>query len=1308
MTGILEFLSSDSMVRLGWALVHSVWQVALLALLMAAILAALRGRSADLRYACACTGLVAMLLLPVVTLFLVQGREGVGLRHVEVSHGDLHASSDPATFPRAAPPVDPLAIVGATGAGDGDPKSTSVVQRLAEKTSILLTQWLSRGLSPWLPYLVMAWLAGVCALSVWHLGGWVAVRRLTCLGTSGESGPLGTQLACLVERLRISRPVRLLRSTLVEVPVAVGWLRPVLLMPAAMLAGLSQSQLTAVLAHELAHIRRHDYLINLLQTAVETLLFYHPAAWWLSRRIRIEREHCCDDMAVAACGSRIEYASALAAVERARSAPGLAMAAGGNKRGGTTLQRVRRILCEPAGESARPRVWLGGMLSIVLVTALGTAAAFSLPGGPAEPDREAKASPPGEKVKPPPSTVWVALMARSPIRSLEEYHHAVKTVPAPAPPLYKPLPIPACDFEIRRSVDQSLAWRVPYEGYLREQRELNADDRRRIGKLPYGKYLVALCIGRDRCSNVAEFELDSTYDPTKEKPFRVEAIEPGPGQGLRHLGVRVTGPMIGKTIFETFNVGFPNLIVDGIARKLIGPIGGSSLPIRPGEQSYGIVDLARYEPAIEAGRAHTVQMISGEYRSDPAVISLEAPLGRAWDRAIADASSRAEEKRGPRVEAPATAWGASRHGLRAGIRLIEAGSDVEIDAIRLGEKVRPVCLVQNVSDQPIEFTTYNPILLPPVIRDARGRPVVMSIPESIGPTQPESHMLTLGGSLEFGLPVCLFASDPHALIDPGDPPTAAVRAGEGRYRISCEFSIPALRPGDWSGGLETGQLDFEILPPDRDKLTERIASRLRRGADHFALKVFYSGNGGPLRSLRLNHLGLPERLPSTWTSLEIDRGQVEAIIDGLAREGFLWRLVAERSGELPSDDPQYLLSISLGNELAAPDPNYRLREHVLFLGWKPGVRDALRRLRKCLDPEAATVLDRLIAQPELQEEADAAPGMPPGKSGSGIGRPGLATSVENSVSLPDQTFFEGGSDMRRFHRSLFLAPAAAVLIAGSAEAQVGDGRGSGSGKSDGGTYVSGGGPGSVLRLIAYPEVQRDLGLDPEQVERIGQILDSLRASEQKSRDAARNVRGPESGRAMIERMKGLEKESEASRGQIEGILTPGQRDRLKQISLQNRGAEALLDPEIAEALGLTKAQQERLEKMREEGLQKERELMESVHALPVEKRKEAIRSAIRKNAQVQDETAKQMLESVLDEPQKAKLKELQGAKLELAPRYVPRSGSTHGGSSGSFERRGGGTSGGGSGGGAPAHGWGDSGSSGDGSGSGGGQERERR
>lgn len=1302
MTDILEILSSDCMVRLGWALLHSVWQVALLALLVAAVLAALRGRSAELRYAWACMGLVAMLLLPAITYFLVPGHGDMYLVGGGVSCGDVPASSDPAAFTRTASPVDPVAGEGATGAGDGDPESTSIGKQHPEKTSILLISWLSRWLSPWLPYLVAVWLAGVSALSVWRLGGWIAVQRLTRMGTSGESGLLGPQVACLVDRLRISRPVRLLRSTLVEVPVVVGWLRPVLLMPAAKLAGLSQSQLTAVLAHELAHIRRHDYLVNMLQTAIETLLFYHPAAWWLSRRIRLEREHCCDDVAVAACGSRIEYASALAAVEKARSAPDLAMAAGGNKRGGPTLQRIRRLLSKPPGEPGRLPVWLGGMLSIVLVTALGTAAAFSLPAEPAYPDRKAESSPPGVEEERSSSAVWMALMARSPIRSLEEYHHAVKTVPAPAPPLYKPLPIPACDFEIRRSKDQSLVWRVPYKGYLREQRELNDSNRRRIGKLPDGKYLVALCIGRARCSNVAEFELDSTYDPTKERAFRVEAIEPGPGQGLRYLGVRVTGPMIGKTIFSTILVGFPTLIVDGSKRLPISPIGGSFFDLPPGKGSYGLVDLARYEPAIEAGKAHTIQMISGEYRSDPAVISLEGPLGRAWDRATADASSRADAEKELQDEARATAWGAPRDGLRAGIRLLEAGSDVEIGAIRLGDKARPVCVVRNVSERPITFTAHNPMLLFPAIRDARGRRVSLSTPEWTGPVQLVPHRLAPGGSLEFGLPVCLFAPDPHALISPGDQQTARVQAGEGRYKISCEISLAGHRPGDWSGNLETGQLDFEILPPDRDVLTEQIASTLRRGADRFALKVFYSSESGkPLRSVRLNHLGFPEALRPTWTSVEIDRGQVEAIIEGLAKEGFLWRIVADRRDKLQSGSSQYVLSIDLGNELAAADPSHRLRGFVLSLGWTPGVRDELRRLRRCLDGEAAAALDRLIAQPELQEAADAAPAMPPGKTESGIERPGPATSAQSVVSLPDQTFFEGGSEMRRFHQSFFLAPAAAVLIAGSVEAQVGDGRGSGSGEANGGAYRSGGGPGSVLRLIAYPEVQRDLKLDPQQVERIGQILRSLQAAEQKARDDARSAAGPERGRSMAERMKRLEKENDASREQIDGVLTLGQRDRLKQISLQNRGAEALFDPEIVEALGLTKAQQERLENMRREVQEKERELMGDVRALPSEKRGEAIRSAIRKIAQFQDDAAKPMLESVLDDRQTAKLKELQGVKLELAPRYIPRSGSAQGGSGGDSGR------GGGSSGGASGRGPGSSGGSGGSSGSGGGKESER-
>ena len=104
----------------------------------------------------------------------------------------------------------------------------------------------------------------------------------------------------------------------VDVPTVIGWLKPVVLLPASALAGLSPNQVEAILAHELAHIRRHDYLVNLLQTLVETLLFYHPAVWWLSRRIRAERENCCDDLAVSLCGDPVAYAAALAELEDLR------------------------------------------------------------------------------------------------------------------------------------------------------------------------------------------------------------------------------------------------------------------------------------------------------------------------------------------------------------------------------------------------------------------------------------------------------------------------------------------------------------------------------------------------------------------------------------------------------------------------------------------------------------------------------------------------------------------------------------------------------------------------------------------------------------------------------------------------------------------------------------------------------------------------------------------------------------------------------------------------------------------------------
>ncbi len=123
-------------------------------------------------------------------------------------------------------------------------------------------------------------------------------------------------------------------------PLVIGWLRPVILLPASALSGLTPDQLEAILAHELAHVRRCDYLINAFQNVVETLMFYHPAVWWISSCIREEREQCCDDLVVSACGDRVTYARALLFLEEARGLPRLAFAANG----GSLIYRVRRLL----------------------------------------------------------------------------------------------------------------------------------------------------------------------------------------------------------------------------------------------------------------------------------------------------------------------------------------------------------------------------------------------------------------------------------------------------------------------------------------------------------------------------------------------------------------------------------------------------------------------------------------------------------------------------------------------------------------------------------------------------------------------------------------------------------------------------------------------------------------------------------------------------------------------------------------------------------------------------------------------------
>jgi beta-lactamase regulating signal transducer with metallopeptidase domain len=188
-------------------------------------------------------------------------------------------------------------------------------------------------------WIVLAWTLGVLSCSARVLTGW---RRLVHLCRRAEPLPPAEQavLERLSDALGIRRAVRLLASPEIAVPATVGWLRPVVLLPVAALGGLTSAELELVLRHELAHVRRHDYLVNLLQTAAETLLFFHPAVWWIGSVIRSERENCCDDLALASGAAPLSYARALTALETLRVLPAPALSA----LGGSLPQRVRRLL----------------------------------------------------------------------------------------------------------------------------------------------------------------------------------------------------------------------------------------------------------------------------------------------------------------------------------------------------------------------------------------------------------------------------------------------------------------------------------------------------------------------------------------------------------------------------------------------------------------------------------------------------------------------------------------------------------------------------------------------------------------------------------------------------------------------------------------------------------------------------------------------------------------------------------------------------------------------------------------------------
>lgn len=364
-------LTQPAVQALGWALIHFIWQGALVALLVASALVLMQNFSARVRYVSATLGLLLMFAAPIVTISRIYrtvpgGAYNLGQREGLDAYNRARAAK--ANLPE--------------GALSSQPDSMGRTNRPADFAPFesLTEIWFA----PVARLFVLFWLAGILILSARLFGGWRATERLRRSGIGRAPRACEESLARLARSMKLARTVRLYKSMLVEVPTVIGWLRPVILVPVSAFTGLSPHQLEALLAHELAHVRRYDYLVNILQAIAETLLFYHPAVWWVSKQIRMEREHACDDLAVEACGDALLYARALAELEtlRVNDERSLALAASG----GSLIRRIQRLVHAPEREGQRHCGWPAALilfitLSSALVVAQGALFTVTNPEG---------------------------------------------------------------------------------------------------------------------------------------------------------------------------------------------------------------------------------------------------------------------------------------------------------------------------------------------------------------------------------------------------------------------------------------------------------------------------------------------------------------------------------------------------------------------------------------------------------------------------------------------------------------------------------------------------------------------------------------------------------------------------------------------------------------------------------------------------------------------------------------------------------------------------------------------------------------
>jgi len=353
---ILQQIFSEQFIHaLGWTLVHSLWQGALIGLIVALAMVFLQKFTARLRY-----------FIYGISLFVLAGIAVVTF----VSSYSSYDSGDAMVLESI---LAPSSVQNHNTTTNNISKADNAFsfQVILENTAAYCREHF--------PLFVTLWLLGMLAMMLRFLGGYALVRRYRTHRIKPVMGEWDRKFNELAQRIRVKKNVRLFESALVKVPMAIGYLKPIVLLPLGALNGVPPKQMEAILVHELAHIHRRDYLMNLIQSLLEVIFFYHPVVWWLSMNVRIERENICDDIAITITGNTMEFAKALTNIQEINlGSPALAAGLSGKNKN-RLVNRIRRIAGKPKIQSGFAEGFIAASILLVSMIGLSAAAMITYP-----------------------------------------------------------------------------------------------------------------------------------------------------------------------------------------------------------------------------------------------------------------------------------------------------------------------------------------------------------------------------------------------------------------------------------------------------------------------------------------------------------------------------------------------------------------------------------------------------------------------------------------------------------------------------------------------------------------------------------------------------------------------------------------------------------------------------------------------------------------------------------------------------------------------------------------------------------------